>query len=70
MGENLDIDDRPAVRTPMQWTGDPSAGFSSAPADALVRPITDDPQFASSAVNVRDQRRDPDSLLNWFERLI
>ncbi|MDQ3475039.1 MAG: alpha-amylase family protein [Actinomycetota bacterium] len=70
MGENLDIDDRLAVRTPMQWTGDPSAGFSSAPADALVRPITDDPQFASSAVNVRDQRRDPDSLLNWFERLI
>ena len=27
MGENLDVDDRLAVRTPMQWAGDPSGGL-------------------------------------------
>ena len=70
MAENLDIDDRLAVRTPMQWTGDAAAGFSTGPPDALVRPLPHDQQFAPSAVNVRDQRTDPDSLLNWFERLI
>jgi trehalose synthase len=70
MGENLAIPDRLAVRTPMQWTGDATAGFSSAPPDALVRPLPTDEMFAPSAVNVRDQRTDPNSLLNWFERLI
>jgi trehalose synthase len=70
MAENLDVEDRQAVRTPMQWTGDESAGFSSAPADGLVRPLPSDKRFAAAAVNVRDQRIDPDSLLNWFERLI
>jgi maltose alpha-D-glucosyltransferase/alpha-amylase len=29
-----------------------------------------DRRFAPSAVNVRDQRTEPDSLLSWFERLI
>ena len=70
MAENLDVDDRMAVRTPMQWTGDESAGFSSAPADGLVRPLPTDKRFAAAAVNVRDQRIDPDSLLTWFESLI
>jgi glycosidase len=70
MAENLDVPDRLAVRTPMQWTAGPTAGFSTAPADALVRPVPSDPRFAPDAVNVERQRRDPDSLLNWFERLI
>ena len=70
MAENLDVEDRLAVRTPMQWTGDAAAGFSTAPPDALVRPLPSDERFAPPAVNVRDQRTDPDSLLNWFERLI
>ena len=30
MGENLDIEGRLAVRTPMQWTGEPDGGFSTA----------------------------------------
>ena len=70
MAENLDVDDRLAVRTPMQWTGDAAAGFSTAPPDGLVRPLPADERFAPSMVNVLDQRTDPDSLLNWFERLI
>jgi glycosidase len=70
MAENVEVDDRLAVRTPMQWAGDASAGFSTAPPDALVRPLPADERFAPSAVNVLDQRTDPNSLLNWFERLI
>jgi glycosidase len=69
MGENLAVDDRLAVRTPMQWTAGPTGGFSSAPADALVRPLPA-PPFSPDDVNVRDARADPDSLLNWFERLV
>jgi trehalose synthase len=69
MGENLDVEGRLAVRTPMQWSGDPSGGFSSAPPDALPRPMPAGP-FAPAAVNVERQRTDPGSLLNWFERLI
>jgi maltose alpha-D-glucosyltransferase/alpha-amylase len=70
MGENLGVDDRLAVRTPMQWRDDPSGGFSSAPPAALRRPMPDDARFCPAAVNVEQQRSDLDSLLSWFERLI
>lgn len=70
MGENLDLDDRLAVRTPMQWTAAPSAGFSTAPPDALCRALPTGDRFGPAAINVQDQRTDPESLLNWFERLI
>ena len=70
MGENLAIDERLAVRTPMQWTAGATAGFSTAPPDALCRPLPTDPRFAPEAVNVQAQRTDPESLLNWFERTI
>jgi maltose alpha-D-glucosyltransferase/alpha-amylase len=70
MAENLAVDDRLAVRTPMQWTGEESAGFSTAPPDGLVRPLPSTDGFDPARVNVRDQRTDPESLLNWFERLI
>jgi trehalose synthase len=69
MGENLDVDGRLAVRTPMQWTSGPAAGFTSAPADALRRPVPEG-DFGPDRVNVADQETDPDSLLNWFRRLI
>ncbi len=71
MAENLAIDDRLAVRTPMQWSGDSTAGFSTAPPDALCRPLSTEPGFrAADGVNVETQRTDPGSLLNWFERMI
>lgn len=69
MGENLDIEGRRAVRPPMQWRSGPTAGFSSADPSDLVRPVTGG-SFGPDQVNVADQKRDPDSLLNWFERLI
>ena len=32
--------------------------------------MVDDPDYGPEAVNVADQRRDPDSHLNWIERVI
>jgi trehalose synthase len=69
MGENLDVPERLSVRTPMQWEDGPSGGFSTAPPRRLVRPLTEG-RFGPMAVNVAEQRRDPDSLLNWLERLL
>ena len=69
MGENLDVPGRMSVRTPMQWNDDVNGGFSHAPPSALRRPVVEG-RFSPLAVNVASQRRDPDSLLSWIERLI
>ncbi len=68
MGENLDLRERDAVRTPMQWANERNAGFSSA--RRLVHPVIREGPFGYRQVNVEDQRRDPGSLLNWMTRLI
>jgi maltose alpha-D-glucosyltransferase/alpha-amylase len=69
MGENLDAAGRQAVRTPMQWSDEPGAGFSPADPARFPNPVVEG-AFGPLAVNVAQQRRDADSLLNWFERLI
>ena len=69
MGENLDVEGRLAVRTPMQWTAERNGGFSRAAPRRLKRPLTDGP-FGPEHVNVADQRSDPDSLLNFIALLI
>ena len=71
MGENLDIEGRLAVRSPMQWSAEPNGGFSEVSDPALLcRPLVSADGFAPSHVSVAAQRRGRDSLLNWFERLI
>ncbi|MBB5874396.1 maltose alpha-D-glucosyltransferase/alpha-amylase [Allocatelliglobosispora scoriae] len=70
MGEDLSLPDRQAIRTPMQWSHLPNAGFSSAPAQSLCRPVIDSGEFGYQHVNVTAQRQDPTSLLGWFERMI
>ena len=71
MGENLDIEGRLAVRSPMQWSAGPGGGFSTVEDPAgLCRPLTTAKGFTPDEVNVASQDRDPDSLLNWFEALI
>jgi glycosidase len=69
MAENLAIDGRASVRSPMQWSDDRNGGFSTARPSRLRRPGVEG-QYGPLAVNVADQRRDNDSLLNWMERLI
>ncbi|WP_458115811.1 alpha-amylase family protein [Arthrobacter sp. D2-10] len=69
MGENLEAEGRMAVRTPMQWTHEESAGFSAAPPDRLVAPLVQG-EYGQTKINVVDARRDPESLLAFIGTLI
>ncbi|MEX2594763.1 MAG: alpha-amylase family protein [Anditalea sp.] len=68
MGDNLDLEERHAVRTPMHWTNGPQAGFSEA--KKLVHPVIEKGPYAYKHVNVETNRRTPDSMLNWMTTLI
>ena len=70
MGDNIWLPDRNGVRTPMQWSADPNAGFSTAPAERLYSPVIDDPVFGYHTVNVAAQRADPRSLYHTLRRMI
>jgi maltose alpha-D-glucosyltransferase/alpha-amylase len=70
MGEDLALEGRDAIRTPMQWSLLPNAGFSTAEAKDLLRPVVTGGEYGYEKINVTDQRHRPDSLLAWFERMI
>jgi maltose alpha-D-glucosyltransferase/alpha-amylase len=70
MGDRLDLPEREAIRTPMQWDGTQGAGFSRADPGRLVAPLVEDSPFSFKKVNVTDERLDPTSLLTWFERTL
>jgi maltose alpha-D-glucosyltransferase / alpha-amylase len=70
MGDNVYLGDRNGVRTPMQWTGDRNAGFSTADPSRLYAPPVMDPVYNYQGLNVEAQERMPFSLLNWMKRLI
>lgn len=57
---------RDKCRTPMQWSDDSNAGFSPAGVGTWL-PVN--PNYAQG-VNVADQNDDPDSLLNFYRRLL
>lgn len=67
MGDNIWLDDRHGVRTPMQWTDGKNAGFSDA--DETYLPVIDEGPFAYQKVNVAAQEADPDSYL-WATRFL
>ena len=68
MGDNLKLPERNCARTPMQWSTEPHAGFTKS--DKPVLPVIDAGPYGFEHINVAAQRRDPDSLLNWMERII
>lgn len=68
MGDDLALEARAAVRTPMQWAPEPHAGFSTA--EETVRPVIDEGVWGYQHINVAEQRRDPDSFLNWTANMI
>lgn len=70
MGDDLSLAERNPARTPMQWSDEPNAGFSTAPAEQLVLPVVEEGTFSYHHINVIRQRQEPDSLLNWIERAI
>jgi maltose alpha-D-glucosyltransferase / alpha-amylase len=70
MGDNIFLGDRNGVRTPMQWSGDRNAGFSTANSQRLYFPVITDPEYHYSTVNVETQQANTQSLLWWMKRLI
>jgi maltose alpha-D-glucosyltransferase / alpha-amylase len=70
MGDNIWLGDRDGVRTPMQWTPDRNAGFSSATPGRLDLPLNQDPVFGYQSVNVEAQLENSSSLLHWTRRMI
>jgi alpha-glucosidase len=57
---------RDKARTPMQWTNAANGGFSPAGVETWL-PVN--PNYAEG-VNVTDQESDPDSLLNFYRRML
>jgi maltose alpha-D-glucosyltransferase/alpha-amylase len=70
MGEDLSLEERNSVRTPMQWSDDPNAGFSTGPSEKLVRPVVSEGDFAYERVNAQAQRDVTGSLLDTVQRLV
>jgi maltose alpha-D-glucosyltransferase/alpha-amylase len=71
MGDDLSLPERNAIRTPMQWTDQRHAAFSSTSrARDLCRPVITGGEFGYETVNVLAQRHEPDSMLSWMERML
>src|SRR5215475_7084473 len=68
MRDELKLPERNCARTPMQWSTEPHAGFTKA--DKPIVPVISDGPYGYEHVNAAEQRRDPNSLLNWTERII
>lgn len=70
MGDNIWLEDRMGVRTPMQWNAGPNAGFSAADPADLYSPVIDDEVYGYRRVNVEAQRADPGSLWHRMRHMI
>ncbi|MFL5740228.1 MAG: hypothetical protein ACJ75B_08420 [Flavisolibacter sp.] len=68
MGDDLTLNERLAIRTPMQWSKENNAGFSTA--RKAIRPVIDTGAFGYHLVNVEDEENDSNSLLNFIKRVI
>ena len=70
MGDDLDLPERWSVRTPMQWSSEENAGFSTAPRDQLVRPVIRSGEYSYERVNVERGEREKDSLFSAIQQMI
>jgi maltose alpha-D-glucosyltransferase/alpha-amylase len=68
MGDDLALPERSAVRTPMQWSNEPQAGFSRA--KKTVLPVVNKGPYSYERVNVESQWRDVNSMLHWTANMI
>jgi maltose alpha-D-glucosyltransferase/alpha-amylase len=70
MGDNIWLFDRNGVRTPMQWTAEPGAGFSQARLPDFWAPLIEDEVYGYQKVNVAAQAADPNSLFHTMKHMI
>jgi maltose alpha-D-glucosyltransferase/alpha-amylase len=70
MGDNIWLPDRDSSRTPMQWTPDRNAGFSTADPGKLYLPIVQSLVYHFNQVNVEAQLAQSRSLLHWVRNVI
>ena len=70
MGDNVWLDDRDGVRTPMQWTADRNAGFSGGNPNQVRPLVISDAVYGYQSVNVEAQLQAPASLLNQTRTLL
>jgi maltose alpha-D-glucosyltransferase/alpha-amylase len=70
MGDDIWLDDRDGVRTPMQWSARANAGFSEAHAEALYCQPIDDEVYGYQTVNVEAQQADGASLYHRMRQMI
>ncbi|WP_250029285.1 maltose alpha-D-glucosyltransferase [Paractinoplanes maris] len=70
MGDNIWLGNRDALRTPMQWTPDRNAGFSTAEQYHMHIPANSDTRYGYTLVNVENQRDDASTLLNWTRTML
>lgn len=70
MGDNIWLPDRDGVRTPMQWTPDRNAGFSSADPGRLALPLIQSLNYHYVSVNVESQISQRDSLLHFTRNIL
>ncbi len=70
MGDNIYLGDRDGVRTPMQWSPDRNAGFSTCDPARMYLPPIMDPVYGYQGLNVESEMRQSTSLLWWTKRMI
>ena len=70
MGDNIWLNDRDASRTPMQWTPDRNAGFSTADPGKLYLPVVQSLGYHYNAVNVESQLAQSRSLLHFVRNIV
>ena len=70
MGDNVYLNDRDGVRTPMQWSIDRNGGFSRSDPARLFLPPIQDAVYGYQTVNVESQMRSPSSNINWLRKMI
>lgn len=69
MGDNIWLDDRNGVRTPMQWSPEPpNGGFS--PAGRIYSPVINDETYGYRKVNVEAALKDPSSIYHIIRTMI